>query len=70
MFPFKFYFMSVDMKAEVTKEGQEFRLSIDTPHYSGSHVFRTREQALSEMSRIANILLIRQKETKPCTHMN
>ena len=70
MFPYKFYFMSVDMKAEVKKEGQEFRLTIDTPSYSGSHVFRTREQALSEMSRIANILLIRQKETEPCTHMN
>ena len=49
MFPYKFYFMSVDMKAEVKKEGQEYRLSIDTPYYSGSHVFRTREQALSEM---------------------
>ena len=33
MFPYKFYFMNVDMKAEVKKEGQEFRLSIDTPHY-------------------------------------
>ena len=70
MFPFTFYFMIIDMKAEVKKEGQEFRLSIDTPHYSGSHVFRTREQALSEMSRIANILFIRQKETEPCTLMN
>lgn len=70
MFPFKFYFMHIGMKAEVKKEGQEFRLSIDSPDYSGSHLFRTREQALSEMSRIANILLIRQKETEPCTHMN
>ena len=35
MFPFTFYFMIIDMKAEVKKEGQEFRLSIDTPHYSG-----------------------------------
>ena len=70
MFPFTFYFMLINMKAEVKKEGQEFRLSIDTPHYSGSHVFSTREQALSEMSRIANILLIRQKETEPCTLMN
>lgn len=70
MFPFKFYFMSVDMKAEIKKEGQEFRLTIDTPFYSGSHVFRTREQALSEMSRIANILFIRQKETEPCIRMN
>lgn len=70
MFPFTFYFMLINMKAEVKKEGQEFRLSIDTPYYSGSHVFRTREQALSEMSRIANILLIRQKETELCTLMN
>lgn len=70
MFPFKFYFMSVDMKAEVKKEGQEFRLTIDTPFYSGSHLFKTRELALSEMSRIANVLLIRQKETEPCIRMN
>lgn len=69
MFPFKFYFMSVDMKAEVKKEGQEFRLTIDTPFYSGSHLFKTRELALSEMSRIANVLLIRQKERESCTHM-
>ena len=69
MFPFKFYFMSVDMKAEVKKEGQEFRLTIDTPFYSGSHLFKTRELALSEMSRIANVLLIRQKECESCTHM-
>lgn len=70
MFPLKFYFMNIDMKAEVKKEGQEFRLSIDTPHYGGSHLFKTRELALSEMSRIANVLLIRQKECESCTLMN
>lgn len=70
MFPFKFYFMSVDMKAEVKKEGHEYRLTIDTPFYSGSHLFKTRELALSEMSRIANVLLIRQKECESCTLMN
>lgn len=69
MNPIKFVFMAVCMKAEIKREGQEFRLSIDTPAHSGSHLFRTREQALSEMSRIANILLIRQREGELCIRM-